>query len=44
VARVTASTGMGGGAPGAELLLQVVQKGTMRNKTKSLEMVMLLNR
>ena len=44
VARVMASTGMGGGAPGAELLPQVVQLETMRNKTKSLEMVMLLNR
>jgi hypothetical protein len=44
VARVIASTGMGGGAPGAALLVQAAQLETMRNKTERLEMVMVLNR
>jgi hypothetical protein len=35
---------MGGGAPGAALLVQAAQLETMRNKTERLEMVMVLNR
>jgi len=45
VARVIASTGMGGGAPGAALLLQAAQKETTMNATeRRASLVMLLNR
>jgi hypothetical protein len=39
VASVTASTGMGGGGPGAGDLLQTAQKETMRNETPSRKVI-----